>query len=580
MGRVSSSGDARPVAVEELQSVQAMQRELSNFSVPALQHRDNPHEFLYFAFFDGTGQDFHNPRLGPPTNVGRLYDQTERFAQSPGNRIGAYYAKGIGAQANTLERAIDGALALTWADGIRGAYASLSMEAKKWMSADPEAQIRIAGIGYSRGGVQDAGFHRLVETYGIADPKDLKFGRDRHGNITVESPHPPLVAPGQVAQVSMLLDPVATEFPKNYDARLPPSVISAVSIMAASEQRKFFPHQTINDPGRSPDGRAINVKAPGGHSNIGGGNTEAGLEIIVGNAATDYLNLLRDEPLFQKRPLPDDLSTITVYQARGATSAWGMAMDHDGERNTREELANCKVVDPCRDSEPVNLELARQFEYRPIQLDPREQAQLQSLIEQARHAKEHEAAQVTTRQAPSAREYADGLIDQYLVALAAGDDEGMRAASMAFADSQVGRQTLADSQRRIAQHQRDLPGRDHPLFNQALGHLQRLGPDAAHYTDQADMERIAGAMAHQATRSRMPSIDEVVINRDGDLQLSWLHPTVGVLSKQAMVDPFVASAQPLEYNFQQLEAATQQQAQEQLQREQQRQMSTQHGMSR
>ena len=54
----------------------------------------------------------------------------------------------------------------------------------------------------------------------------LYTGRDEHGNITVESPHPPLIAPGQVAQSLALMDPVGTNLPRNYDARPPASVLA------------------------------------------------------------------------------------------------------------------------------------------------------------------------------------------------------------------------------------------------------------------------------------------------------------------------------------------------------------------
>jgi hypothetical protein len=183
-------------------------------------------------------------------------------------------------------------------------------------------------------------------------------------------------------------------------------------------------------------------------------------------------------------------------------------------------------------------------------------------------------------QKSSARAHADGLIEQYFTALAAGDREGMRAASIGFVDSEVGQQALADSRQRVAERQQQLPGRDHPLFAQAVQHLQRLGPEAAKYSDHADMERIAGTLAYEAQRHRMPAIDEIVPTLDGRLMAAWTHPHSRVLTNHATVDPFIASAQPLEQNFQQLQTETQRQVQEQLQQEQQRQMSRQHGMSR
>lgn len=397
MGQVFAGGSSRPIMAEELRAIGQRQQVMTQPPVPTLRHADNPHEYLFFAFLDGSGQDLNKPKLGLPTNVGKLYKQAQILEKDPSNRIGAGYAEGIGSQNFAPTRLGDGWLALTWADGIEKMYKEFAEQGGKWLRQDPEAQISVAGLSYSRGAVQEAGFHRLVEQYGIANPDDLEFGRDEHGNITVESRLPPLVLPGQVAQVAFLLDPVATNMPRNYDARLPPSVISAVSILAATEQREFFPHQAINDPGMSADGRALNVPVPGGHSNIGGGNQEPGVEILVGNMAVDYLNLLSDKPLFEKRPVPQDLSAFTIYQAEGATAAWGLRMDRDGERNLHNDLANCKIVDPCRDSEPVNRNLAAKFEYRHIQLDPYEQARLQGLIAQA-SAREQDAPAIGERQ--------------------------------------------------------------------------------------------------------------------------------------------------------------------------------------
>jgi hypothetical protein len=575
MGQVLSGGESRPVTAEDLRSVQAMRESLTRVEIPTLQHRDNPHEYLYFAFFDGTGQDLNNPKLGPPTNVGVTYEQAKRLEDDPNNRIGAHYSEGIGTHGNAFQRAKDGMLASGWADGVEKAYRNFATQAEEWKQADPEAQIRVVGMGYSRGGVQEAGFHRLVDKYGALPSEDLKFGRDTHGNITVESPHPPLTPPGQVAQVAMLYDPVATGFPENYDARLPPSVIGRVSLLANDEQREWFEHQAINDPGLSSDGRAINAPTAGGHSNVGGGNQHPGLEILNGNAAIDVLNLVRDEPLFEKRPVPADLSTITVYQARGATAAWGLAMDHDGHRNLREKLASCRIVDPCRDSEPVDRALAAQFDYRHIRVDPREQAQLQGLIAQA---EDRERAQARERGVAQRR--SDPLVEQYFAALQTGDEQGARAASIAFANSERGQQIADQSEQRILVRQRQLPGRDNPLFVQALQHLEQLGPQAGGYLDRIQMEQVAGAVAHQAKRQYLPAIGALVPSRDGHALVA-LGTNDDMIHGPAFIDKLQAAQQPLDQSLQQLTVETQRQEQQALMQAQQRQMEAQQpGFSR
>ncbi|NID15457.1 DUF2235 domain-containing protein [Luteibacter yeojuensis] len=225
--------------------------------------------------------------------------------------------------------------------------------------------LRVVGVGYSRGAVLVPGFARLVDEFGIAHPEGLKFGRDAHGNLTVESSQI-LVPPGEVAQAVGLFDPVGTNLPKNYDARLPKSVLSGFSQIARDEQRELFLHQTILDPDWSDDGRFLSATLPGGHSNIGGGNDEAGLETLAFNGMADYLNALTDRPLFTHRVVPSDPAQFTIFQATGATAAFGLRMDKDGQRNLRDELANCKIVDICRDADPVDQALANRFNWQRV----------------------------------------------------------------------------------------------------------------------------------------------------------------------------------------------------------------------
>jgi hypothetical protein len=126
MGQVIAGGSSRPITAEEMRSVAAMQQAMTRIPVPTLQHRDNPHEYLFFAMSDGSGQDLHDPRLGPPTNVGHLALQAEAAAADPDNRVGYHYTRGIGAQSNGAARLFDGALATTWADGIERIDADLA----------------------------------------------------------------------------------------------------------------------------------------------------------------------------------------------------------------------------------------------------------------------------------------------------------------------------------------------------------------------------------------------------------------------------------------------------------------------
>lgn len=362
MGELTRNGQSRPVTQEEMKLYAHAQVLQTQHRVPVLQH-SNSHEYLYFSLLDGTGQDVSDLRQ-LPTNIGHLSRQAELLARDPLSRIGYHYTEGIGTRAWWLPRMYDGLRPFTWDEKIEDAYRSIAEQTRKWQTQDPEAQIRIAHVGYSRGAVLAPGLARLVDQYGIADPEGLKFGRDEHGNIAVITRRPLLVQPGQTAQAMGLFDPVATNMPDNYDARLAPSVISAYSQLAVNERRVAFPHQSIVDAELTADGRFFRALHPGGHSNVGGGNRESGLEAVAFNGMVDYLNGLRDKPLFAYRPLPDDPTLYTVYQARGVTAVPGL--DGDGVRDLREDLANCSIVDPCRDAEPIDEALASRFEYRPL----------------------------------------------------------------------------------------------------------------------------------------------------------------------------------------------------------------------
>jgi hypothetical protein len=378
MGEIFRDGTTRPVSDKDLQLYEQLVELQSRQPVPVLQHAGDPHQYLMFSLLDGTGQDADNPDQ-KLTNVGHLRAQVLELIANSDLRVGAHYSAGIGTQKNPVPRYLDAAIPFTWDDKIEKAYRAIARQAKDWKEQDPEARISIAHIGYSRGAVLVPGLARLIDRYGIADPDSLEFGRDEHGNITVITAKPPLVAPGKTAQAIGLFDPVATNMPRNYDARLPPSVISGFSILAANERREAYPHQAIVDLEMTADGRFVGAKVPGGHSNVGGGNRDDGLEALNFNAMVDYLNGTSDRRLFSYRALPDDPARYTVYQVRGITAVPGL--DDDGVRNLRDQLANCKVVDPCRDSEPIDRVLAGQFEYRLLR--PSAPAPAWSVITQA-----------------------------------------------------------------------------------------------------------------------------------------------------------------------------------------------------
>jgi hypothetical protein len=273
-----------PADPQKLLSYATASQDLSRFQAPILLHADNPHERLYVACFDGTGNDkFKDPQHA--TNVAKISDQIKALSNSQDSPIKQGYVAGPGTQDKFLPRTLDGMSGATYDKRTEEMYKQFIEQSWKWKRDDPDAQIRVADIGFSRGAEQAAGFARLVQERGIQDPTGAKYTRDADGMIThVTYTKPPLVAPGQVAQAAGLFDPVGTGDPiKHHDRRLPPSVISGFQITADDERRGLFKSDRIIKPGESVDGRFLAVNVAGAHSDIGGSYARDGLAIRSNN---------------------------------------------------------------------------------------------------------------------------------------------------------------------------------------------------------------------------------------------------------------------------------------------------------
>lgn len=359
------AGGSRALVEADLHRVEQLQQLQSQSRVPVLRSSQDPNSYIFVVMMDGTMQDMHDPSQ-QLTNVGHMARQLGAKSQDPALRVGYAYVAGIGTGRDPLSNAVDAAIPYTWDDRLEEAYRGLAAQVSEWRKQNPDAHVGVILSGYSRGGVLDAGLARIIDTYGIAEYRDLAFGRDAQGNVSVVSPHLPLVPPGQTPMVFGLYDPVATNMPKGYDARLPSGAMAGVAVSAADEARTGFPHQTIIATGVTRDGRFVSGAVPGGHADVGGGNEASGLQAMNFNIVADTLNATSDVPLFKLRELPRHIDDYRITQAGGPTAGYGLAMDRDGRRNLREELANCKVVDPCREAEPVNADLAARLEWREV----------------------------------------------------------------------------------------------------------------------------------------------------------------------------------------------------------------------
>jgi len=364
-----------PANEHDLQTYTDASRQLADLSAPVLLNSSNPHERIFIAAFDGTGNDMSKDETsGHMTNVALIRRQVLDAFPNTGDPIRVGYVEGPGTQDGFIARTLDGAAGYTYEPRLERMYEQLERQTAQWLREDPNAQIRVVSIGFSRGAEQAAGFSRLVDERGIQDITGIRKTRNEEGERVVEYTKPALVQPGQVVQAVGLFDPVGTGNPRDHDRRLPPSVISGFQITAEDERRNQFKSTNIIDPGFNEKNHFLNVTVGGAHSNVGGSYTQNGLAVRSNNLMTDYLNSLSEKPFLHKMAVPTDPAMSVVHRSEEHLFIYGTRdFERNGGRVRLEEVAPGTLarngVD-INNKELRNEAMAQGFEERKVPIAP------------------------------------------------------------------------------------------------------------------------------------------------------------------------------------------------------------------
>jgi hypothetical protein len=372
-GILEDSTRLLPVTRHDFAQYDRAQQLLSGLSAPVLLHANDPHERLFIAAFDGTGND----ALADPehiTTIGILNKQLEGISDH-NPHVFARYLSGPGTQRHILPRTADGILGYSYDSRIEEMYGKFIRQADKWLKEDPDAQIRIVATGFSRGAEQAAGFTRVVHERGIQDWRGEKIHHHFFGHNTVTYNNPPLVSPGQTPQAVMLIDPVGTGRPHDRNRQLPPSVVSGFQLTARDERRDAFSSTPIIPMGVSADGRFLNVTVSGAHCDLGGSYHHDGLAILNRNLAVDFLNALSDTPLLTKQAEPEDLQRYVIHRSEDHQVFYGTryVREHGerAERGAQIGAPDCRATIACLPPEPVDTALAAALTDRhPVAIAP------------------------------------------------------------------------------------------------------------------------------------------------------------------------------------------------------------------
>ena len=358
---------------DELATFQRASEELAAFEAPVLLRSDSPTDRLFLAAFDGTGNSMLRDAPGNHTNVAWIHTQMERRIEADEKRsgwssFGAGYVEGVGTQGG-IAGTRDLISGRTYQARLEEMYLQFIDQAKNWIEANPDVDIRLVSVGFSRGAEQAAGFTRMVEERGIHSPDGVSVVRGRDGLIDrVQFTGPLLREPGTTVQAIGLFDPVGTGVPREHDRRPAASVVSGFQLTAEHERRNLFQGTRVADPGRTPDGRFLNVPVPGAHSDVGGGYLQDGLSVRSGNLMSDYLNALSDQPFLARREEPSDPARNVIHRSEQHQVFYRTSeFDRHGMRVHQQQLAPpplCRI--DCRDAEPRNEALAAGLDWRPV----------------------------------------------------------------------------------------------------------------------------------------------------------------------------------------------------------------------
>ena len=331
-GRLRDDVRTDPVTAADRKAYTKAAQEVGDLSVPRMFNSSAPHSRFYIANFDGTGNDlWKDPEHA--TNVGKLHLQLVEAGDRE-SRIHSNYIKGAGTQDGVIARTIDSATGGSYDERIEWMYFEFITQAKKWLDADPDADIRILATGFSRGAEQAAGFLRLVHERGIQNPLGREAIHHAFGPDTYEWHLPPLREPGKTLMSEVLYDPVGTGAPNNHDRQPTSAMASGIQFTAEDERRNAFPSTQIIPPGRSADGRFVGMTLPGAHSDIGGSYHQNGLSILTFNIVADYVNALAGKAVAHRLMVPTDPDMFVIHRSEDHLRIYSTSeFRHDGYRD-------------------------------------------------------------------------------------------------------------------------------------------------------------------------------------------------------------------------------------------------------
>ena len=300
----------RGLKQEDIQLIQESFALLEGLEVPQLYDANNSHSRIFFVLADGTGNDLSNPEKY--TNVANLYEELRNnFENHP--RIGFDYVEGVGTQDKKFAAGVDGLFAYSFKGKADRLYRKLSNKVAAWKREDPNVEIAVVHVGFSRGCGVSAYLNQKIHNEGILNPRKAVVNGKAVDDILIE--------PGKIKQAAVMYDPVLTNMRQDnfslepHDFTLSDSTVSVLQINANDEIRKLFPLTHFIDEGLSINKHCLSCTLPGAHSDIGSSYSIDGLGKLSRAMKNSYLNVLMGEEHFKKVKIPGDLKEYAIHDS-------------------------------------------------------------------------------------------------------------------------------------------------------------------------------------------------------------------------------------------------------------------------
>jgi uncharacterized protein (DUF2235 family) len=145
-------------------------KSFNSFKIPKIFDEKNKHDYLFIALADGTENDLKNPDTY--TNIAKLEKELERINN---NKISFYYKDGVGTyegEGNLVDKTkakLDATFSFTHKQRVVEIYEEFSKQVNIWKSKDPQANISIIEVGFSRGAGVISLLNQMIHERGIKD---------------------------------------------------------------------------------------------------------------------------------------------------------------------------------------------------------------------------------------------------------------------------------------------------------------------------------------------------------------------------------------------------------------------------